>query len=183
MDADSGLVFNVSTLLTEPLGSLRRYAVRDAPFRTSEGRTPVSGWVRFTRTDGSLLVEAELALEVPEICGRCLEPFGQGLVVELEEEFWPDFDPLREEQVAVPEGREGFPIVEGLLDLQEPLRQYVEISRPMQPICRADCSGPDTVDRSDSGWQSGSDADAAADAAAPADHRWDALEELRRKLG
>lgn len=169
MPAESGLVFNVSTLLTEPLGSAREYPVEGATFRCGAGHTPVAGQVRFMRTDGSVLVEAALALEVEEVCGRCLAPFRQALSVDLREEFWPEYDPLSRQHVEVPEGREGFPIVEGLLDLREALRQYVEMARPMQPICRAACAAPD-------------DPPADERAEPPPDHRWAALEELREEL-
>lgn len=164
---DDGLVFNVSTLWMEPLGSTREYPLANAPFSFDEGRCPVSGLVLLTRTDGSVLVEAELTLAVEEICGRCLDSFQQSLTVELAEEFWPEYDPLSQQRVEIPEGREGFPIVDSVLDLQEPLRQYVEMERPMQPVCRAACPGPHDAPRMDE--QS-------------IDHRWDALEELRREL-
>ena len=164
---DGGLVFNVSTLLMEPLGSTREYPVTEAAFRFDEGRSPVSGRVLLTRTDGSILAEAELSLEVEEICGRCLESFRQALTVELVEEFWPEYDPLSQESVEIPEGREGFPVIDSLLDLQEALRQYVEIARPMQPICRPGCGGPSDAPGMDEPL---------------VDHRWDALEELRREL-
>ena len=178
MPAEAGLVFNVSMLLTETLGSRRRYELESAEFRYDEGRTPVAGTVRLTHTDGAILAEAWLTLEVEEICGRCLEPFEQALVVELQEEFWPGANPLLREPVEIPDGREGFPITDSLLDLQEALRQYVEMNRPMQPICRPDCAG-------------GGAATAPGAAAVtetpestetPVDHRWAALEELRREF-
>ena len=180
---EPGLIFNVSTLLAEPLGSLRAYAVRDAPFRLGEGRIPVSGQVRFTRTDGGVLVEAVVQLMVEEVCVRCLEPFGQALSVDMHEEFWPDYDPLREERPDTPDAGEGFAVVAGLLDLQEPLRQYVEMTRPMQAICRSSCPG--AGDGANAGTKPGeraSDPPATSDGAR-IDHRWAALEELRDELG
>lgn len=175
MAPDPGLMFNVSTLLGEALGSVRSYEVREAEFRCDEGRTPVSGTVRLTRTDGSVLVEAELHLAVEEICGRCLSPFAQELTVELREEFWPAYDPVLQARVEIPEGREGFPITEGLLDLQEALRQYVEMTRPMQPICRPDCAG-------DAG-RAGEGLGAARAGERPSiDDRWAALEEFRPEV-
>ena len=155
------LVFNVSTLLQEAMGSVREYAVERSAFQIEEGRTPVRGWVRFLHTDGSVMATADLSLEVEEMCGRCLESFSTPLTVRLEEEFWPEYDILSQKRVEVPEGREGFPIVEGLLDLQEALRQYVEMARPMQPRCGRSEVPPE----------------------APVDSRWSALEELRRNLG
>ncbi len=166
--SDTGLTFNVSTLLSEALGSTRSYVLDGAGFRFNEGRTRADGDLRMTRTDGSILVDGRIRVAVEEVCGRCLEPFPQPLDVRLHEEFWPDYDPVLQQRVEVPEGREGFPIELGLLDLQEALRQHVEMARPMQPICRSDCPGAD----------GGTEP---AEAAAPAvDHRWAALEQLRR---
>ena len=175
MPGEAGLVFNVSMLLTETLGSRRRYELESAEFRYDEGRTPVEGSVRLTHTDGAILAEAWLTLEVEEICGRCLEPFEQALMVELQEEFWPGSHPLRREPEEIPDGREGFPITDSLLDLQEALRQYVEMNRPMQPICRPDCAG--------AGAATAPDAAAVTESTeTPVDHRWAALEELRREV-
>jgi uncharacterized protein len=170
MTSNAGLTFNVSTLLSEALGSTRSHGIADAAFRFDEGRTRADGDLRMTRMDGSVLVEARIRVAVEEVCARCLQTFRQPLQVELREEFWPDYDPVLQRHVEVPAGREGFPIESGLLDLQEPLRQHVEMARPMQPICRPDCPGADA------------DADHAAAAESPIDHRWEALAELRRDL-
>ena len=96
-----------------------------ATFRRGDGHTPVEGQVRFTRTDGSVLVEAALALEVEEVCGRCLAPFRQTLSVDLREEFWPEYDPLSRQHVEAPEGREGFPIP----------RRLARLARGASAIC------------------------------------------------
>lgn len=170
MASDSGLTFNVSTLLSEALGSTRSYVLDGAGFHFNDGRTRADGDLRMTRTDGSILVDGRIRVAVEEVCGRCLEPFQQPLDVRLHEEFWPDYDPVLQQRVEIPEGREGFPIELGLLDLQEALRQHVEMARPMQPICRSDCPGAD----------GGTEPAKAAEPAV--DHRWAALEQLRRNF-
>ena len=170
MTTDAGLTFNVSTLLSEALGSTRSYALEDAEFRFNDERTRADGELRMTRTDGSILVDGRIRVAVEEVCGRCLEPFRYPLEVHMREEFWPDYDPVLQRRVEVPEGRDGFPIELGLLDLREALRQHVEMARPMQPICRSDCPGADG-------------GAGPAEAAEPAvDHRWAALDELRRNF-
>ena len=168
MPSNAALVINVSTLLGEALGSTRSYVLQGAEFRFDEGRTPADGEVQLTRTDGSILVTGQIRVAVEEVCGRCLGLFRQPLQVQLREEFWPDYDPLLQQQVEIPEGREGFPIERGLLDLQEALRQYVEMARPMQPICRPDCAG------------AGAGASPSEATESPVDHRWAALSALRR---
>ena len=169
--SEDALVRNVSTLLTEPLGSTRTYEFAEAHFRFGPAAAPVSGRAQFTRTDGSVMVSAALALTIQEVCARCLESFALPLTLEFQEEFWPAFDPLTREPIQVPEGREGFPVVEGLLDLREALRQNTEMARPMQPCCRAECAGP-----------AGGESALGRPSTPPADDRWAALRDLRGEL-
>ena len=132
--SDHGLLtVNVSTLLTEPIGSQRHYALADAPFRFNGESVRVCGATLFTRTDGSILADADLDLTITETCGMCLTPYALPVAVSFVEEFWPDYDPISRTRAGIPEGREGFPIVEGHLGLQEALRQYIEMARPMRP--------------------------------------------------
>ena len=162
------LTFNVSTLLTEPIGSQRRYALVDAIFRLNGQPTSAIGEVLFTRTDRAILVNSVLHFTITETCGRCLTPYALPLAVELMEEFWPDYDPITRTRPEIPEGREGFPIVEGHLDLDEALRQYVEMERPMRPTCSPACPGPTTILPDDS--------------EPPLDDRWATLRSLRERL-
>ena len=140
--AETALLFNVSTLLLEPLGSQRQHELRQAPFRYGEGTTAVSGDLLFLRTDESIMVRAGLSVAVPEQCSRCLEPYQVVLSLQFEEEFWPEADPRSGGAPGVPEEREGFPILEGQLDLREAVRQSVEMARPMRPHCGDSCPGP-----------------------------------------
>ena len=126
---------NVSTLLQEPIGSRRAVRLEREPFLFQGQDVAVDGEVELVRTDGSIFVNATLRLTITETCSNCLQPLPQSLRLALREEFWPEFDPLLQRRVKVPEGREGFPIVKGRLDLTEAVRQYVEMTRPMRPLC------------------------------------------------
>lgn len=173
----SALTLNVSTLLQEPLGSRRSYPVRDGIFIVDDEDVEISGEVELLRTDGSILATATLDLSVREVCDSCLEPFRQPLHLALREEFWPAADPITHEPIEVPEEREGFPVVEGHIDLHEPIRQYVEMARSMRAHCGAGCPGPPAA-------ASGSvqDREAPDHAEAPTDSRWAALQALRDEL-
>ncbi len=182
--AEAALIFNVSTLLQEPLGSQRVHAISDEgqvsrpALLVDDEETPVDGNVELIRTDGSILAIATLDLSVREVCDSCLEPFSQPLHLEMREEFWPERDPLSQEEVEVPEEREGFPVVEGHIDLREAIRQYVEMARPMRAHCGEACGGSPavpfvTVTSESSARESGGSDEA------PADDRWAALEALR----
>lgn len=135
------MIFNVSTLLQEPIGSRRSYRLAAEPFCYENEDAPVTGALELLRTDGSILARVAVTLTITERCSDCLHPFPLPLTIRFEEEFWPEYDPLTFVPVVVPEEREGFPIVEGHLDLTEAVRQYVEIARPMRPLCGAQCRG------------------------------------------
>ncbi len=164
---DRALTFNVSTLLIESIGSTREHGIVNVPFGFDGFHTTLAGTLTFVRTDGSILIRGELALSIEELCGRCLESFINPIRIELAEEFWPPHDPATHQRIEVPEERTGFPIVDGELDLREAVRQYVEMARPMRPVCGAQCRGTNL----------------AASASPTGDQRWAALESLRNKLG
>lgn len=165
--------FNVSTLLREPIGSRRRFRLEAEPFPSEGAAVPVTGVVELLRTDGSILARVTAALTISERCSDCLRPFLQPLVLRFEEEFWPEVDPFTFAPLEVPEEREGFPIVAGHLDLTEAIRQYVEIARPMRPLCGPQCRGLD--------WAATPVAPEEPDSAG-GDSRWAALRSLRSEL-
>ena len=71
------MLINVSTLLTEVVGSARRYHVEDevAEVASDGYRRDVAGELRLIRTARGVLVMADLMLaEVEQECSRCLEP-------------------------------------------------------------------------------------------------------------
>lgn len=175
--AKAGVIFNVSTLLQEPIGSVRVHQVDATLLVIDEEPLTVSGSMRLLRTDGSVLVEAELEAVVVAVCDRCLRELSLPLTLALREEYWPPVDPRRHEVVEVPEGREGFAVVEGHIDLREAIRQYVVMERPMRTDCGAGCPGRPLGEesRSDSAPDERRDAESV-------DSRWAALRGLRDEL-
>ncbi len=157
----TSLVINVSTLLQEPIGALRRYEV-DA--RGGAGlESDVSGSLRLLRTDQSVLATAAMRTSVVDACGGCLAPVELELSLTFDEEFWPAVDAWSGVAVEPPAERVGFAVVDGQIDLSEAVRQYVEMERPMSPRCAADCPGLETDSTND----------------APIDARWAALAALQ----
>jgi uncharacterized metal-binding protein YceD (DUF177 family) len=140
--SDTSLTFNVATLLNEPIGARREYALSGLAFTFQQTSTPLHGTLHLLRTDGSIVAVVDLELTITATCGACLEPYETPITVHFEEEFWPDYDPLTNQQPEIPDEREGFPIVEAQLDLHEAVRQYIEMERPMSPRCSSDCPGP-----------------------------------------
>ena len=116
-------------------------------------------------------------MTVTETCGACLAAYALDLRLAFDEEFWPPVDPISRERLEIPEGRDGFPIVDGLLDLSEAVRQHVLLARPMWPHCGVDCPGPSSLAPSlpDDAGPDGAETDAV-------DNRWAALQALRGRL-
>lgn len=157
----ASLLINVSTLLQEPIGSLRRFEIDRA--RGDGPPAPVSGTLRLLRTDQSLLATAELTTSVTDLCGSCLNDLVLELDVDFDEEFWPHVDAITGMALDPPPERSGFSVVDGQIDLSEAVRQYVEMSRPMSPRCAEDCPGMEIEEPSEE----------------PADPRWAALATLK----
>lgn len=135
--------FNVSGLLQEPTGATRSYTI-EAPLEIPGHETEqVTGEVEFLRTPAGVLVRAHLSVVEPESCSRCLKPLDEKVNIDFEEEFQSVIDPRTGQPLAGEErDPEAFLIDERhILDLNEAVRQYREVSLLMQPLCSADCRG------------------------------------------
>ena len=163
----NSLLINVSTLLQESIGALRLYELAEAEFRYGDGVHLVAGPLRLLRTDLSVMASAQLRTSAEEVCGACLGPAIVELELEFDEEFWPASDALTGRPVEPPPERDGFAVIDGQIDLNEVVRQYVEMARPMSPRCGPACPGAGLP---------------AADDEHPTDHRWAALAALREQL-
>ena len=156
----TSLLINVSTLLQEPIGSLRRYEVAGA--RGAGLDAELNGSLRLLRTDQSVLATALLQTVLIDVCGGCLADIDLPLEVSFDEEFWPVMDVISGIAIEPPPERAGFAVIDGQIDLSEAVRQYVEMGRPMSPRCGTDCPGLAT----------------STSAEQPVDDRWAALSAL-----
>ncbi len=136
------VLYNVSVLLGESLGSSRQLAVEEQFVTVAdEGyETTVSGDVTLFRTDRGILVQAKL-LARPQIeCGRCLKPFTYEHRLKFDEEFVLPSEPGADD--AIEAGPDDFSIDESQhLDVSEAVRQYEQSVLPIRPMCRPDCAG------------------------------------------
>ena len=160
--------FNVSQLLQEQIGSRRSFLLEGDPLEQEGRATAVSGEVELMRTDSSILATARLGATLTSVCADCAGAFEEPVALAFSEEFWPAYDLVTQERVVMSEGREGFRVVEGQLDLTEAVRQYVEMARPMKPHCGPNCPGVPVA--------------LARGKRAEPDQRWGALEALRREF-
>ncbi len=149
------MLFNVSTLLGEPVGATRRHTLEgasaplpsDAPGEGSDererrgGARPVWGELRLMRTVAGVLVSARLTLEAELECARCLAPLWRPIEIAFDEEFVPERDPQTGLAPADVDP-DSFRIDESHhLDLSEAIRQYEQAALPISPLCRAECAG------------------------------------------
>lgn len=136
------MLFNVATLLHEPVGAVRDLTVEDEVAEVPEVgfQTRVSGRVRLLRSQEGVLVHAELVVEAPLECARCLSGFTMTLPLTIDEEFRPLRNPITGD--AVTADPDDFRIdPRHQLDLSEAVRQYEEAALPIQPVCREQCAG------------------------------------------
>ncbi|MCC6420515.1 MAG: DUF177 domain-containing protein [Gemmataceae bacterium] len=162
------MLFNVSQLLREPVGSTRRFSLEQDP--------PVHrGSALLTRTPGGVLVHVDAEVIIEDRCSRCLVPFGYPAHVRFDEIYVQQVDVLTGVRLQQPEDLDAFLIgLDHTIDITEAVRQYTEVAAAMQPLCRPDCPGicPECG-------QDLSLASCRCDRS-PADSRWAALAALKR---
>lgn len=165
------MLFNVATLLREPVGSTRRY--------TLEPEEPIHrGNVELLRTPDGVLVRARAEVFVETACSRCLTPFAYPIHIGFEEIYYQQVDLKTGARMAEPEDEEAFRIgLDNTIDIKEAVRQYSVVAAEMQPLCRPECPGICLVCGQDLNV-----GECNCDRA-PKDPRWAALAALKRANG
>jgi uncharacterized protein len=134
---------NVLRELRQRIGSVNEYQIEGDSLRVDDGLVEdINGRLVLLRTDRGLLatVDAEGAMETA--CSRCLGLIRAPVPIEFEEEFVPMVDADTGSPVRLAADEEAFRIDKRFdLDLREALRQYILISEPVKPLCRAECAG------------------------------------------
>ncbi|GAA2919014.1 metal-binding protein [Microbacterium keratanolyticum] len=117
--------------------------------------------VRLESVHEGILVTGTAEATYSGECGRCLEPISAPVEVEIQELF------------AYPgEEATDFEVQDDHVDLETLVRDAAVLSLPFQPVCQPDCLGldPETGEKLTEG--------KGADAAAPIDPRWSALQQI-----
>ncbi|MCC7364151.1 MAG: DUF177 domain-containing protein [Dehalococcoidia bacterium] len=129
------MLFNVSQLLREPVGSSRHPVL--------EPEAPVHrGTVEMIRVPSGVLVRCDADVLIDTTCSRCLAPIATPEHIRFEEIFAQQLDPVTGQRLAEPDDPEAFRIdLNHMIDITEAVRQYTEMATEMQPLCREDCPG------------------------------------------
>jgi uncharacterized protein len=141
----SPLAWNVAGLLTEPPGSTRDYLVAGVVIDLGDDlrlADPIEGRVRLSRTNRGLLVQADLETSLDMPCSRCLRDIEVPLELRIEEEALPSLDL----QTGLPLDASAEPDILRLtdhheLELEQTVREAIQLGEPIAPLCEPDCPG------------------------------------------
>ncbi len=145
------IIYNVAQLLKDAVGGHRDYDFAEPSLELSEDMTAtaVSGHVRLTRLNKSVLAKGRVVATVTLQCRRCLEDYATEIATDFEDRFYPTVDVSSGHPVEFgDEAANGEEEVDALridanhiLDLGELLRQVIILALPIMPLCREDCPG------------------------------------------
>ena len=136
------MIFNVATLLHEPVGSVREYAIDSETVEVPEESYSrvIDGRAHLLRTARGLLLRAQLTVQPTLECARCLDPFEGTIELDVEEMFVFERDPVTRQPVEF--APDEFRLIDDqYLDVSEAVRQYEQSALPISPLCRDACAG------------------------------------------
>ena len=142
---DAPLTWNVGGLLGDDAGTSRDFDVADVTIRLDEDlelSRPISGHVRFQRTNRGILADAQLTTALQTECSRCLRPMEVPVDIAIEEEFLPALDLAS----GKPLPTDAEPDVARLtdhheIDLAPLVRDELVMAEPIAPLHSPDCAG------------------------------------------
>ena len=140
------LLWNVAGLLGEPAGSVRDYAVEGISIEPGEDlrlARPIDGQVHLARTNRGLLVDAGFRTALAMECARCLREIEVPIEIEIREEAIPSVDLHSGLPVASAVGEDEVLRLTDHheLDLEQTVREGIQLAEPIAPLCRDDCPG------------------------------------------
>jgi uncharacterized protein len=146
VDEKNKMKYSVAQLLKEHSGAVRSYDVSenishlDPEIHPLE---PLTGQIMFLRTPDGIMVTGDLHTALLQECSRCLEQAIVPIDFDLEETFTQTVDVFTGHSLPIPTDVDAATLIDEhhILDLTEAVRQGILLSKPAQPLCRADCLG------------------------------------------
>ena len=146
MSRTDALTYNVSGLLADAAGDSRSFSLDGLTLDLDDLRLaqPIAGNVRLARTNRGLLVSVRATTSIEGSCSRCLRPIEIPVAIEIQEEALPSIDLESGAPVEVTE--EEAEVALRLndhheLDLEDEIREAIQLAEPIAPLCRLDCPG------------------------------------------
>ena len=126
--------FNVSQLLKKPSGATQSYTIEEH-LVVKGSCYKLNGKVKLIKVSESIWINACLDTVIECQCSRCLGIFDQSLAINIDEDVHVGgvTGEAEYEQLWISEDM--------LLDISEVVRQYCDISKPMNPVCGNSCKG------------------------------------------
>jgi uncharacterized protein len=93
------------------------------------------------REEDILLVRGRLTATIPQLCGRCLEPYSLTIRSEVDAKFVPRPAGRGEEHELGGDDLESDVYDNGVVDLDALIETETSLEVPMKPLCRPDCRG------------------------------------------
>lgn len=145
MTVPAPLTYPLAGLLSEPIGTERRYDVSGATIPLAEGlrlTEPLEGEVRIARTNRGVLVGARLGTAIAGSCARCLRDIEIPISVEVTEEALPSVELASGRSVdATPEPEVVRLNAHHELELGPLVADAVSLAEPIAPLCEDACPG------------------------------------------
>jgi uncharacterized protein len=89
----------------------------------------------------AVLVSGQFQARVPQLCGRCLEPYAVTVAPQVDTRFVPGPRRRGEEVELGADDLETDVYDKGIVDLSALLETETTLLLPMKPLCREDCRG------------------------------------------
>jgi uncharacterized protein len=138
------LIFNVTGLLAESVGSVRELHVLAPPleFEDLVQVRDLEADLRLTRTNRGLLVRGRLTTAIAQTCSRCLREIEWPVEIDLDEEALPSIDLASGLPVEAADEFDALRLTDHHeLDLEGEVRDGIVLAEPIAPLCRDDCPG------------------------------------------
>ena len=143
--SESPLVWNVVGLLADDPGADRFHDFADVSISLGEDLAlaePITGRVRFLRTNRGIFAAADLRTALDLECSRCLREIVVPVAVRLEEEYLPALDLATGRPLPADDEPEVARLTDHHeLDLEIPVREAIQLAEPIAPLCSRDCQG------------------------------------------
>jgi DUF177 domain-containing protein len=145
MSAAAPLVFPLAGLLAEPAGTERRYDIDGATIPLLDGLRliePIDGWLKISRTNRGVIVDADLSTAIAGSCSRCLRDIEIPMRVRIQEEVLARVDIATGKPVTFDDGPEVARLTDHHeLDFGALAGEAISLNEPIAPLCEADCPG------------------------------------------